>query len=145
MKKSAYIALALLSVLLLAAFYVAAGRNGGDGAIDKAAAPIDGDASFAWARIMGAWAPDGACGDPEQEWIIDAEAFHRHEAHCRISRLELLQNGVRAIAQCSVEGDDDRAEEAFKFVRRPHARLSIVIEANDAVIDGLKMCGEEAP
>jgi hypothetical protein len=142
MKSSVYILLAALCVLLLAAFYLTVSRNGGDDAVGNASAPIDGDASSAWVELMGAWAPDGACGDPEREWIIDAEAFHRHEAHCRISRLELLQNGVRAIAHCSIEGDDDRAEEAFKFLRRPDASLSVIIEANDAVIDGLKMCGE---
>jgi hypothetical protein len=62
-----------------------------------------------------------------------------------IMRLEMLRNGVRAIAHCSVEGDDDRVEDAFKFIRREDASLSVVIEANGAVTDGLQMCGEDLP
>ncbi len=112
---------------------------------DPAAAPIEGDASSAWVEMMGVWAPSGACGDYAKEWRIEGEAFHLHEMHCSIERLELLQNGVRAIAHCSVEGDDDRVEDAFKFVRRENATLSIINEANEAATDGLEMCGEDLP
>jgi hypothetical protein len=112
---------------------------------DPAAQPIEGDAASAWVEMMGVWAPAGACGDYTQEWRIEGEAFHLHEMHCKIERLELLQNGVRAIAHCSVEGDDDRVEDAFKFIRRPDATLSIVNEANEAKTDGLQMCGDDLP
>ncbi|NWG93348.1 MAG: hypothetical protein HXY21_12730 [Parvularculaceae bacterium] len=112
--------------------------------LDAAAQPIDGDPASAWIEMTGVWAPAGACGDYAQEWRIEAGAFHLHEMHCEIERLELLRNGVRAIAHCSVEGDDDRVEDAFKFVRRPDYTLSIVNEANDSVTDGLTACGDDA-
>jgi hypothetical protein len=110
---------------------------------DAAAQPIEGDASSAWVELTGVWAPEGACGDAEREWRIEAEAFHLRETHCKIERLELLRNGVRAIAHCAVEGDDDRIEDAFKFVRREDFTLSIINEANDAATDGLVPCGED--
>lgn len=112
---------------------------------DSAAQPIEGDASSTWVELMGVWAPAGACGDYAQEWRIEGEAFHLHEMHCKVERLELLQNGVRAIAHCSVEGDDDRVEDVFKFIRRADATLSIVNEANEAKTDGLQMCGDDLP
>lgn len=114
-------------------------------AADRAAEPLEGDASSAWVEMMGVWAPAGACGDYTKEWRLEGEAFHLHEMHCSIARLELLQNGVRAIAHCSVEGDDDRVEDVFKFVRREDATLSIINEANEAVTDGLQMCGDDLP
>jgi hypothetical protein len=122
------------------------GAPGAEGSApsDAAAQPIEGDPASAWVEMMGVWAPEGACGDATREWRIEAEAFHLHETHCEIERLELLQNGVRAIAHCAVEGDDDRVEDAFKFVRRPDYTLSIINEANDAATDGLLMCGDDA-
>ena len=107
---------------------------------DAAAQPIKGDAASAWIEMTGVWAPEGQCGDTTHEWRLEPEAFHRHEMHCAISRLELLQNGVRVIAHCSVEGDDDRVEDAFKFIRRADYTLSIVSEANGAETDGLAPC-----
>ena len=112
---------------------------------DAAAQPIEGDASSAWVEMMGVWAPEGACGDYTKEWRLEGEAFHLHEMHCKIERLEMLANGVRAVAQCTVEGDDDRVEDAFKFIRRPDYSLSIINEANEAATDGLQMCGEDLP
>lgn len=111
---------------------------------DAAAQPIEGDASSAWIEMTGVWAPEGACGDYTQEWRLEPEAFHRHETHCRIERLEMLANGVRAIAQCSVEGDDDRVEDAYNFIRRPDYSLSIVDETNEAATDGLQMCSDRS-
>ena len=111
--------------------------------VDAAAQPIDGDAASAWIEMTGAWAPDGACGDYTQEWRIEPDAFHLHEMHCKIERLEMLRNGVRALAHCSVEGDDDRVEDAFKFVRRADATLSIINEANGSEIAGLAPCHED--
>ena len=113
--------------------------------VDAAAEPIEGDAASAWIEMNGVWAPAGGCGDYAREWRLEAEAFHRHEMHCAIVRLEMLQNGVRALAQCSVEGDDDGVEDAFKFVRRPDFTLSIINEANGFAEDGLGVCGEDAP
>lgn len=118
------------------------------GACDRlpfAPAPVEGDPASAWIEMTGVWAPEGACGDYTQEWRIEPEAFHRHEMHCGVVRLEMLANGVRAVAHCSVEGDDDRVEDVFDFVRRPDNTLSIRNEANEATTDGLKMCGEEMP
>ncbi|MEK7264687.1 MAG: hypothetical protein AAB227_01185 [Pseudomonadota bacterium] len=112
-------------------------------AVDPAA-QIEGDASSAWVELMGVWAADGACGDYRQEWRLDGEAFHQNEMHCKIERLELLQNGVRAVAQCAIEGDDDQVVDVFKFVRRADATLSIINEANETATDGLLMCGEDA-
>lgn len=110
--------------------------------VDAAAQPIDGDAASAWIEMTGVWAPAGQCGDYAQEWRIEPDAFHLHEMHCKIERLEMLRNGVRALAHCSVEGDDDRVEDAFKFVRRADATLSVINETSEASTDGLNMCGE---
>lgn len=99
-------------------------------------------AGDAWAEIAGVWAAAGQCGDYTQEWIIEGETFHRHEMHCKVARLELIQKGVRAIAHCAVEGDDDGVDDVFKFERQEDATLSIINEANDAVTDGLYRCGE---
>jgi hypothetical protein len=107
---------------------------------DAAAAPIEGDPASAWIEMTGAWARKGGCGDYTQEWRLEAEAFHLHEMHCKIERLEMLANGVRAVAHCSVEGDDDRVEDVFDFVRRPDFTLSISNEANEATTDGLVAC-----
>lgn len=98
------------------------------------------DAASAWIEMTGVWAPAGACGDYRREWRLEAGAFHHHEMHCAVDRLELLQNGVRALAQCSVEGDDDGTEDAVKFVRRPDFTLSIIDESNDAAADHLVAC-----
>jgi hypothetical protein len=113
--------------------------------LDAAAQPVEGDAASAWIEMTGVWAPEGACGDYTQEWRLEPEAFHLHEMHCKIERLEMLANGVRAIAQCAVEGDDDGVEDVYNFVRRPDYSLSIINEASEAATDGLRMCGEEAP
>lgn len=108
-----------------------------------AAAPIEGDPASAWIEMTGAWAPDGACGDYSHEWRLEAEEIHHREAHCKIERLELLQNGVRTIAHCSFDGDDDRVEDAFKFIRRNDATLSIVNETNAEEVSGLIPCFED--
>jgi hypothetical protein len=115
----------------------------GPAPVDAAAQPIGGDPASAWVEMIGVWAPEGGCGDYTQEWRLEAEAFHLHETHCKIERLEMLANGVRAIARCSVEGDDDRVEDVFSFVRRENATLSIIIEANGAANDGLVACSAD--
>ena len=104
---------------------------------------IAGDAASAWIELTGAWAVEGACGDYTQEWRLEAEAFHRHEMHCTIERLELLENGVRAIAQCAVEGDDDRVADVFRFLRQRDSSLSVINEANDAATEGLIACSQD--
>lgn len=109
-------------------------------AADSAARGVEGDAASVWVEMIGMWAPEGACGDHTREWRLESEAFHLYETHCEIARLEMLANGVRAVAHCSVEGDDDRVEDAFKFVRRADATLSVINEANEAATDGLQLC-----
>lgn len=116
-----------------------------DAAADAAAAPIDGDPASAWIEMTGVWAEEGGCGDYTREWRLEPEVFHHHEMHCKIERLQMLQNGVRTEGHCSVEGDDDGVIDAFKFVRRPDFSLSIINEANEAATDGLFLCGDEAP
>ena len=135
----------LLFALLICTSLAACTNETGAPAADPAATPIEGDASSAWVEMTGVWAPDGACGDATREWRLEAETFHLHEMHCKIERLEMLRNGVRAVAHCSVEGDDDRIEDAFKFVRRPDFTLSVINEANDAATDGLVACDEKLP
>lgn len=135
----------LRAALLAAATVAAACERAEQPAQDPAAQPIEGEADSAWVEMMGTWAPEGTCGDVTKEWRLEAESFHLFETHCAIERLELLQNGVRAVAHCSVEGDDDRVADAFKFVRRPDYTLSIINEANESSTDGLLPCEGEAP
>lgn len=108
-----------------------------------ATASTRGQADSEWIEMTGVWAPEGQCGDYAEEWRLEPQAFHHHEMHCRINQLELIQNGVRAIAQCTVEGDDDQVPDAFKFVRRPDFTLSIINEENDAAANGLIACSED--
>ena len=110
---------------------------------DAAAEPIEGDAASAWIEMTGRWAPAGACGDLTKEWLIEPDAFQLQEMSCKIKRLQLLRNGVRTAGYCMVEGYDDRVEDAFKFVRRDDATLSIINEANGAATDGLVACDED--
>ncbi len=111
---------------------------------DPAAQPIEGEADSAWVEMMGTWAQTDACGDYTREWRLEAESFSLHEMHCAISRLELLANGVRALAQCTVEGDNDGVEDAYKFVRQGDFSLTVIQEANGAETTGLFPCeGEE--
>lgn len=131
------------TMMLIAALAALAACARKEDAPADPAALIAGDASSAWIEMMGIWAPPGGCGDATIEWRIEAEAFHQYEAHCAVGRLELLQNGVRAIAHCSIEGDDDGVEDAFKFVRREDATLTIINEANGAETTGLAPCGED--
>lgn len=110
---------------------------------DPAAQPIEGEPDSAWIELMGAWAAAGRCGDDAARWIIEAEAFHLYEMHCAVEKLELLRNGVKATAQCSVEGDDDGVADVFYFIRRQDASLTIVQAANGATTDGLFLCDSE--
>lgn len=150
MKQNSLLALAALALLAscekksdapAAATDVAAA--GSPETADPAAEPIEGDASSAWIEMTGVWAQTGRCGDYTQEWRLEPEAFHHHEMHCAIARLELLANGARALAQCSVEGDDDGVEDAYQFLRQGDASLTIVQEANGAETTGLFMCEGE--
>ena len=63
--------------------------------------------------------------------------------HCPIETLELLQNGVKATAQCAVEGDDDAVADVYYFIRQEDASLTIVQEANNAMTSGLYLCDSE--
>ena len=108
-----------------------------------ATASTEGEADSEWIELIGVWAPEGQCGDAAKEWRLEPQAFHLNETHCRIDRLELIKGGVRAVAQCSVEGDDDHIPDVFKFVRRPDFTLSVINEANDAATDGLVACAED--
>jgi hypothetical protein len=107
---------------------------------DPAAAPIEGEADSAWIELMGVWAPTGACQVDRERWIIEAERFSLYEMHCAIESLQLLQNGVRATAQCAVEGDDDGLPDIFSFLRQGDGSLTVVQEANGAMTTGLFPC-----
>lgn len=107
-------------------------------AADAAAAA--GEADSEWIEMNGVWAPAGACGDVTKEWRLEPQSFHLHEMHCRIEQLDLIEGGVRAVAQCAVEGDDDQIPDEFRFIRRADASLSIVNDANEAATDGLVAC-----
>ena len=104
---------------------------------DPAAAAAD-----TYARLEGSWAETGQCPDYEVRWEIEAGAFQRHEMRCEIDRLEPLAVGVRAISQCTVEGDNDNVPDNFNFIREPDGSLTIVNEANEARTTGLYPCVE---
>lgn len=107
-------------------------------------APADPAAAAAetYARLEGSWAETGQCQDYEVRWEIEAQAFQRFEMRCEIERIEPLALGVRAIAQCTVEGDNDNAADNFHFIREPDGSLTIVNEANEARTTGLYPCVE---
>lgn len=100
-------------------------------------------ADTAWIELMGEWAPKGACDDAMQKWIVEARAFHHHEMHCDVASIELLENGVKASADCSVEGDNDGVPDVFDFMRRADATLTVVQTANGAKTEGLVPCSED--
>lgn len=140
------LATSLVIVVLLSGcdrFAGFAAPPGSEPAASQAAA--DAAAGAAWAEMAGVWAPAGQCDDDLERWIIEAPSFQRYEMHCSVQRLETVQDGVRAVAQCAVEGNDDGVEDVFKFERRKDATLSIIFEGNDAVTDGLQSCGEILP
>lgn len=127
-----------------------AGASGPDAAAeasplsDPAAQPIKGEPDSAWIELMGAWAETGRCDDDLGRWVIEAEAFHLYEMHCPVDKLELLRNGVKATAQCTVEGDNDGVADVFWFLRQGDGSLTIVQDANGAMTTGLFLCeGEE--
>ena len=106
--------------------------------------PIEGEPDSAWVEMMGVWAESGRCGDDLGRWIIEGEAFHLYEMHCAVEKLELLRNGVKATAQCTVEGDNDGVADIYWFLRQGDGSLSIVQDDNAAMTTGLFLCeGEE--
>lgn len=109
---------------------------------DPAAQPLEGEPDSAWIELMGVWAETGRCGDDTGRWIIEGDAFHLFETHCAVDRLELLQNGVKATAQCSVEGDDDGVADVYWFLRQGDGSLTVVQDFNKAMTTGLFPCEE---
>lgn len=104
---------------------------------DPAAAAAD-----AYARLEGSWAETGQCADYQVRWEIEPQAFQLFEMRCEIERYEPLAVGVRAVAQCTIEGDNDNAADNFQFIREPDGSLTIVNEANEARTTGLYPCVE---
>jgi hypothetical protein len=124
----------------------AAGEPGGEAAAalsQPAARLIDGDPASAWIELTGVWAEKGRCQDDLARWIIEPEAFHLYEMHCAVEKLELLENGVKATAQCSIESDNDGLADVFYFIRQADASLTIVQADNDAMSSGLFLCDSE--
>ncbi|MDZ7629751.1 MAG: hypothetical protein U5J99_15215 [Parvularculaceae bacterium] len=105
--------------------------------VDPAAA-----AAETYARLEGSWAETGQCADYQVRWEIEPNAFQLYEMRCEIDRIEPLSVGVRAIAQCTVEGDNDNVADNFHFIREPDGSLTIVNEANEARNEGLYPCVE---
>ncbi len=99
-------------------------------------------AAETYARLEGSWAETGQCPDYEVRWEIEPQAIQRHEMRCEIERIEPLAVGVRAITQCTVEGDNDNVADNFRFIREADGSLTIVNEANDARTAGLYPCVE---
>jgi hypothetical protein len=99
-------------------------------------------AAETYARLEGSWAETGQCPDYEVRWEIEPQAFQRHEMRCEIERIEPLAVGLRAIAQCTVEGDKDAVADNFHFVREPDGSLTVVDEATGARTVGLYPCVE---
>lgn len=106
---------------------------------DKAESSAD----TAWIELLGRWAPKGACADETQAWKISAAEFDIYETHCAVTSIELIEGGVKAISDCSVEGDNDGAPDLFEFKRQPDATLTIVNGANGARTEGLVPCSED--
>jgi hypothetical protein len=100
-------------------------------------------ADTAWIELMGEWAPEGACGDYMRMWIIEASAFHLYEMHCAVGSIALDGDGVRAVADCTVEGDDDGVDDVYTFERRKDATLTISQIANGAKTEGLVACSDD--
>jgi hypothetical protein len=98
------------------------------------------DARAYWAELQGVWAETGRCGDDLTRWIIEADAFHLYEMHCAVEKLTAIPGGVRASAECAIEGDNDGAPDHFAFQRQADGSLSIVQEANNAMTPGLFLC-----
>ena len=118
-----------------------------DAALEDAAPeeePADPAAAAAeiYARLEGSWAETGQCPDYQLRWEIEPNAFQRFEMRCEIDRIEPLASGVRATAQCTIEGDNDTVADIFQFVREPDGSLTIVNEANEARTVGLYPCVE---
>lgn len=108
-------------------------------AVDTAEA----SAETAWIELMGGWAPKEACADYRQKWIIEANAFHLHELHCAVGSIELAGNGVKAAAECSIEGYNDGVVDIYIFERRKDATLTILQHAGDAKTESLVPCPED--
>lgn len=108
------------------------------------AAPVDPSIAAAetYARLEGSWAETGSCADYQVRWEIEPQAFQQFEMRCEIERFEPAAPGVRAIAQCTVEGDNDNVADSFQFLREPDRSLTIVNEANGARNEGLYPCVE---
>jgi hypothetical protein len=107
-------------------------------------APVDpaAAATESYARLEGSWAETGQCADYQVRWEIEPAAFQLFEMRCEIERIEPLAAGVRAISQCTVEGDNDNAADHFHFIREADGSLTIVNEANEARTTGLYPCVE---
>jgi hypothetical protein len=120
----------------------AADPAAGEAAAEEAPADPAAAAAETYARLEGSWAESGQCPDYQVRWEIEAGAFQRHEMRCEIERIEPLAVGVRAISQCTVEGDNDNVADNFHFIREPDGSLTIVNEANEARTEGLYPCVE---
>ncbi len=108
------------------------------------AAPADPSiaAAEAYARLEGSWAETGQCADYQVRWEIEPQAFQLFEMRCEIERFEPAAPGVRAVAQCAVEGDNDNVADNFQFLREPDRSLTIVNEASGVRTEGLYPCVE---
>jgi hypothetical protein len=95
-----------------------------------------------YARLEGSWAETGQCADYQVRWEIEPQAFQLFEMRCAVDRFEPVDAGVRAVAQCTVEGDNDNVPDNFQFLREPDRSLTIVNESNGARTEGLYPCVE---
>lgn len=111
--------------------------------VEEEAAPDPAAAAAeSYARLEGSWAETGQCADYQLRWEIEPQAFQLFEMRCEIERFEPLNAGVRALAQCTVEGDNDNVADAFHFIREADGSLTIVNETNEARNEGLYPCVE---
>lgn len=107
-------------------------------AASEAAAAVRADA--AWGGLIGLWAPEGACGDDARALHLEENAFQLRAARCSIVRLEMIEDGVRAITQCTLGGKDDRIVDNFKFIEKGPDGLTMINEANDGVKNAFVRC-----
>lgn len=113
-----------------------------DAAAEAAAPDPAAAAAETYARLEGSWAETGQCADYQVRWELEPQAFQLFEMRCEIDRFEPLAAGFRAVAQCTVEGDNDNVADNFQFIREPDRSLTIVNEANGARTEGLYPCVE---
>lgn len=92
------------------------------------------------APLVGVWAVPGGCGEAAREWRIEPRGFHAAHLNCDLLFTEQAEGGVRAVADCLVDGFSDGAEDSFLFLTTTTGGLSILDETVGGRVGGLERC-----